>query len=582
MDIIWPDFRKVIKRRYASRVWLPVYLSRSCKVGDYCNIGYSSTYEGAHSLIVPIERRHLAENYGWSSDVSHTPWASEKVYMPSDEYWLNDQEPLGTRLVLRQTLPDRGEIIHLHHDFIIALGLVRECGVWVRPAENYSEVAREILNDDDGICGIEIKAEFLADYLAARNSGLKISTFRSQEVIVGLDQVPSEFQEVEEQTEDGRLDVRRIDLDASGDIAGAGVAVFKMSRNDVDSDEDVPVMGPENDQNTDGESWSFTRGDAKTTRLMADFWRDEWFEPGKASIRIRFDKVPSDVKFITEASGARQSADDLNSEDIGRWLWFRPDVIAALMDRRGAELNWYTRETGSISTPSDPAIHFGMNEIGLVTVYAYDIARLPEWERRFWAGHNVSPEGKVSSELLQSQVEAQSATTQAPEKFLSIVISQLRSAWTQEYGTELYREHDDFGELLMRCQRFRATDRNGLFVLAKDLARVTADLIDAKVAQAACSKPNSKWGSLKSLENAAANHCTPEFAHQICGPLFATYDLRLQDAHPPKSDIERSFKILGIDGDEPPVLAGQKMIHMVVSSIDALARVLSGQFRTEQ
>jgi len=66
----------------------------------------------------------------------------------------------------------------------------------------------------------------------------------------------------------------------------------------------------------------------------------------------------------------------------------------------------------------DYTVHFGINSLGLLNVYAKDIGLLPEWQQRIWAGYNVGPDGKVSKELLASQIDAEPADTQAPEAFL--------------------------------------------------------------------------------------------------------------------------------------------------------------------
>ena len=389
---------------------------------------------------------------------------------------------------------------------------------------------------------------------------------------------PEGFEEIpEEDFEGGRLEIRSMKLDKQGNPAGSSVAVFRASRNDVDPDDDVPELGPETPGNVDSESCSFTRPDGGKLRLMGDFWRDEWLEPAAASPRVRMDDVPSEVTFIVSADGQRMNADDLDDEDIGRWLWFKPDLIPSIVSRRGAVLTWYSRETRGISTPADPAVHFGLNEIDLLTVYARDVARLPEWERRLWSGFNVTPSGKVSNELLMSQVRADPAKTQAPENFLPIVLMRLADTWLKTFGDAILRQHDNFDDIVKRCHRFRALDRVGLFALAKDLARITADLIDAKMAQKIAPPPRGEnWGSLKSFENALASRASAEFAHTITGPLYATYELRLADAHLPKKDMGEAFKLLGIEEQDSYLTAGYKMLHMVVSSIDACTRVVAG------
>lgn len=573
----WPDFRGVVRRKIARRTWIPLLLSRSNEFGKYPQIGWRSSFEGVHTLVIHRDFRDKIESYGWNDDYHHAPWAGGQTYKPFDEYWEGDKSEsrLGFRLVSRQSLPDREDIYHLHHDFIFALNLTHENGSWVRPCENYIEVAREVRDLRGRVCGIEAKADFLSDYLAARNSILRISSFSNQEAVSQISDIPDEFEEIEEEFEGGKLEFRRLDLDRSGDMAGAGVAVFRVARTDIDPEEDVPELGPETNENTDGESWSFARGEAVATRLMADYWRDEIFEPSNGSVRVRRDAVASNVTFVVDASGQRMSADELDNEDVGRWLWFKPEIIASLAQRRGAELNWYSRQTGGISTPSDPAVHFGINSSGLVTVYAYDVARLPEWERRLWGGYNIAPEGKVCAELLLSQVEVRPADTQAPEKWFPIVLEQVRDVWRQRFGTELFRKHDKFQEILSRCHRFRALDLDSLYALAKDVARVSADLIDEKAVLAASkSQPMEPVRSLKALQHVVSELYDPEIVHQIFGPLFATYDLRLQDAHLPKSEIANRFKLLEIDPAEPTIFGGENLLHHVVSSLDAIRIIL--------
>src|SRR5260221_13308422 len=116
-----------------------------------------------------------------------------------------------------------------------------------------------------------------------------------------------------------------------------------------------------------------------------------------------------------DAKGTRCSVDNL--EGTGRWLWFRPEVIMAISNRRGGGLLWYTRHTGGVKSSPGSYLHFGVNALGRVNVYAEDIRYLSEWEQQIWAGFNASPEGGVSEELLAAQAEGRPADTHAPEGF---------------------------------------------------------------------------------------------------------------------------------------------------------------------
>lgn len=88
-------------------------------------------------------------------------------------------------------------------------------------------------------------------------------------------------------------------------------------------------------------------------------------------------------------------------------------------------------------------------------------------------------------------------------------------------------------ELVERIHRFRATDDKGLYALARDVAKLTADRIDEKQLQTVVAPPKgTTWRSLKSLEKAHAS--------KTMGPLFGIYELRRADAHLSSAEIDES------------------------------------------
>lgn len=577
----WFDLGPLIKRTYAKATWIPLRLYESIKVGNFGDEDYSSIFEGVHSLAVPIEHRSIGEEYSWSDDHDHRPWTEDATYFSADTYKGNVEGAFATRLVLRQHIPgERVDVWHLHQDLVIGLGLKREGDVWLRPDERCIDVARLRRNEEGRPVALEMRSEFLRDYLCARGSALRLATYRDKDAILSeLGDIDFPSEGVEEDTENGKLFKRAWAIDSMGSPFGSGTAVFKVSRTDVDPEEDVPVMPPETDANTESDNYTFTRGGQKRWRAITEFRRDEWLEPASASPRVRWDKVPSSVSFIVDSDGSRMNADDLNDEDIGRWLWFSPGIVPSLLAQPGSELQWYTRDTGGLSTPSDPSVHFGLNESGLVTVYAYDVARLPEWERRHWSGFNVTPEGKVSPELLSSQVRVKVAETQAPEQVFAEIRTRASLAFEKRFGVPLFRQHDQIDEILARIHRFRALDEPGLLSLAKDIARVTADAIDVAKVQSVVPPPaGEKRGSLKSLEAALAEVSNSDLAHKTMSPNFAAYDLRLDDAHLPKSDRLASFQILEIEESDAWMTKGFKLLHETVLAWYRIHSILIGQF----
>jgi hypothetical protein len=136
------------------------------------------------------------------------------------------------------------------------------------------------------------------------------------------------------------------------------------------------------------------------------------------------------------------------------------------------------------------------------------------------------------------------------------------------------RIHKDTEAILTRAHRFRSLDAPGFLSLAKDLARLTADSLDAAAIQKRVPPPEGKkWGSLKSLEGFVAERIGPERAKEVLAPLFAIYDLRLGDAHL-AGDLEHALPLLQIEPGAPYVTQGRAMLHACVSTLYQIASVL--------
>jgi hypothetical protein len=277
------------------------------------------------------------------------------------------------------------------------------------------------------------------------------------------------------------------------------------------------------------------------------------------------------------------TSEELDEQDISRWLWFNPAVIPELLRRRGTRFERYTRETGGVGCGPGSLTHFGLNAAGLVTVYAYDIAKLDLWQQRIWSGHNVAPEGGVSKELLSAQMRAVVAESKAPEDILEELLGKLDPLFVRAIGSPLFQSHSGSERVHTSINRFRALEQDGLFALAKDLMRLIADRIDIGALQKIASPPpKEKWGSLKSLEKYLATLVPEECAREIMGPLFGAYELRIADAHLPPNDPKNSFKLAGIDSEVPRLDQGYSLIANVARAIWTVGDVVHRHIRDKQ
>jgi len=578
MNQEWVLQQKETRRTFSRATWVPLRAYYNDEHGNVQKIGHVSETFGCGSVAFPPEHREVAEKLSWCDiGIGHhvRPYAYEDGYYSSiEQYQINDKEPIGVHLVFQHPQPVvGGELWTLNPDLVAALHLIRDGTNWVRPEEDFVVVAREVLDEQGDHRLIEIKREFLIDYLAARNLTLRLSYYRQrvENVAAIKGSTYENLTNQQEQRDGGRFELL---IRSLNDVYGGSWALFRAWRTDVDEDEDAPVMGPESDDNTDHESSHGHRSGYEGVRVEGEFWRDEWIEHQGQSVRVRGDADHSLPHFIVETDGTRMASADLNDEDIGRWLWFRSSIVNELLNHRGFSLEWYTAETGGIHSTSGYRVHFGINSSDLITVYANDVARLAAWEQHIWSAHNVAPDGKVSSELLAAQVRAQPATTYAVEKLLFKCMRMLEKGFRQEFNTALFTHDIDDTAVMQHVSRFSSKDQASLLRLAKELVRVFSDRIDIRALRQLSTHANKKnFGSNKLLQGILAQKVGDDRAYSIFGAIVGTYDMRVGDAHPTSSKIGEALKLAGVDESSSSLRQGEQLISSFGQSIWCLQSI---------
>lgn len=561
----WILQKRETRRFFANATWIPLRESVGETTEDCRRIGYVSDYKGCGSVAFYPQYRELAEKLGWSDigiSCDTRPHAyDDGDYSPIEQYEYSDKEPIGVHLVYEYIHPVvGGRQWVLSPDLVAALGLIKEGTNWVRPEENFAVVAREVLNERGDHCLIEIKREFLLDYLAARDLSLRLSCYRQRlENVASLESSAYvNLKVVREERENGRFELRINPLEK---IFGGTFAVFRAWRTDVDEDDDAPIMAAESGDNTEFETFEGYGGGYEGVQVEGEFWRDEWIEHQGRSTRVRGDVDSALPQFIVETDGTRTSSADLDNEEVGRWLWFSPSVVNELIGLRGFTLKWYTAETGGISSTSGYVTHFGVNSSDLVTVYAADIARLGSWEQRLWASHNVLPEGKVSAELLSAQVGSKPAQTKSVEVLFFEAMQILEDEMHRTFGIPLYTHEVDKIAAAKHISRFQSRDLPSLLRLAKELVRVFSDRLNVSdLRKLSTHSQRDKLGSNKLLQDLLAQITGPDDARSVFSPIVGAYDMRVGDAHPTSSKIIDACKLAGIDDNLSFLRQGEQLI----------------------
>ena len=187
MEREWFEMAEIRRRRFDAAVWVPLRASLATEAGRWGHLGYKSEFFGVGSLAVPLKKRDAAARLGWMDlglSHDHCGYAERRRYVASDE-----REDKALRGAIPLVLSQRGNSVdpptwHIHQDFVITLGLKREGNTWVAMDEDYIEVVRMRVDEEDRPRLLEVRADHLKDYLCARRMALLISWYRRREEVV--------------------------------------------------------------------------------------------------------------------------------------------------------------------------------------------------------------------------------------------------------------------------------------------------------------------------------------------------------------------------------------------------------------
>ena len=562
-------------------VAFPTNLDQSDLQLDWSYIGLNNNYIGGDTTFYTSHGEYVNEKHIVQCHLpinkarirlsiaspSKTRSETKTTYM-AGEHRDQHTNTVGIGLVIVQEVnADEPTVWHLHQDFVVSLRLIREGDSWLRPDEGYAEVARLHRDGDDPV-KLEVKSDVLRDYLCSKRLRLYLSTYRSR-IQISMDR--SHINWDSSQDLDNSNSIRWegcvTEVNEHGMPYGTNFALFHASRTDVDNEEDVPVFEFPSEKDVETTQTTKKQLGEKLYRIEGELWRLEIIEPGDASERIDFDDPKHPIRFIVDAAGNTESKDTL-ANGAGRWLWFKPGIIEEILKHRGAHMKWYTKNTGAIGMTPGYGVPFGVNDLGLINVFAKDVANLTSWEQRKWAGFNIGPDGGVSEELLDAQMRATPADSQSPEGHLRSAYNGANNGFLRLTGRRLFKPHKITDELFSTAHRFRARDQQSLFSLAKDLSRLVVESIDGKtLSTIAPPSGDFKAGSIKHLEQVLTAISDNIDARQLTSALVGINELRHADAHLPSSDLEHSISLAGINEVGIPLHEAQQMLHKIVETL---------------
>lgn len=574
MDEKWLRMDDVILRKSKDRPWIPVWGYVEDK---YNGAGLPRRYDECriyNSLLVAVKDKKSAMKLSLSE--IH-PMAARYAVNGSDSYLSTRIERIGfdsvfgSLLVVKQNYVDDGAYnIFIDQDLLIDLRLKQEGDKWVRPCEAYREVIRLSRNQEGQINLVEIKSEYLKDWLCVRNQGL-ILVSHIERRLLSRDGNEVFTKSEKSRVGGGHWEAWNYGCDDSGNGVLGDWTVMTCGYQSVDNDEDVPVFDHRTNKRSMVSSESIIPAQKISTRMdISQFVRTEWMPPGKTQRRMPFDQAGS-LSFICEADGRSKKGKALSFP--ARYLWFDNAVLKQLLETRGGWIRWCSQETGLIGFTGSSGIHFGINREGLVNVLAKDIAELAWWKQEIWKAHNVCPEGGVCSELTDAQQRCKPAKTFAPESLLQLAFEQIDAAYAGfSAGDPLFIPFDSLNKVGNSIQRFNVQSHDDVLWLAKQINRLVVESLNQdSMRRVAKIDKNEKINSLKLLERVLGLVTDKDRAHSLLSPLHAIYTLRTADSHIPGHEVAVALEKIGIQSTAQLIRQGGRMIFVAAKALHEIA-----------
>jgi hypothetical protein len=578
MDQRWFEMHD-LKKDHNRSIWVPLFESYDDGEGDHGVVGYTRTFVGYRSIAVPKKFLKNFPKINFTDIYSDFKGFSEKNrYTPSDIEQINEKI-YGVHLVLIQrNYETNQDNWFLHQDLMLTLNLIQDGDIWFAQNEGYSEAVRLLRKEDGAPRRIQIRADFLKDYLKARNMNLFLTSYSDRVALVedaSFINWKNGTLEIEQDNETFHGYVR--DTHEGSSFFRDGALYVHVTRSD-DENVDIPeITFPPDDKTMKSKMIEVKPSGRKVKEIFGRLWRNEWIIQAKSSPRVKGDPSPRKFYYITDENGSKET--NIELRNCGKWLWFKPDVIMTLTSYRGGNLQWYSKDTGSISCSQDFNVDFGMNSIGLINVYAKDVISLPDWQQQIWNGFNVPPDGGLSYELRTTQYMGNPVISQAPEEFLPKGLFLFRQIFQDKFDINIFNHDFNKHNILQNIHRFRALSLDGLFSLSKDVSRVSIDIFNTtdlkKLVQP---QKEEKLGSLKLLEKLLATKIDPKFASEVMSPFHGVYNLRICDSHFPSDELDEFFNELQINKTDPFVLQGQTLLSTVVNCIYLIIDIIDKEF----
>ncbi len=517
-------------------------------------LDYREECVAINSIMFPIKDKAKAFQLKWNDFNAGTGNRSliedDGTYYSAEKLDLGFNVTGGISPVLCQKFPGKlDDFWHLNQDIVIAFNLLREGNSWLAPDEGFDEVAKIDFNEEGYPTVLQIRTDYLKDYLCARGMGLYINSYRYMMFVGGEEHKNfiNLHKEFEKEEDSYRWEGR--------------------------------IKGSE-------------YGDNKVLEFWSELWKSDWVSPGNTSSYVGRD-ARSELPFTINVSGDTLPQNKLVANKLIKgylvWLWFKPECILELLKGRDSYLEWPRSQIGVVGFGLDREVRFGIHKDGYLNVYAKDIGLLPYWQQKIWCAHNVKPEDGLAEALHQTQVEGRRLLSEhAPESLLANIHNQLNDNCAALHQSSFFSKNMKDVEKLKDIHRFRSISSEGLGELAVDVYENCIKFINhksmtEKIKEKAPQvfKENKKYHKLEILKLFLVNNCSMDDneADALVLPLSGICELRNHRSHRNDNDLSSYLSMANIRENVHPIHQGYDLLNSYVKVLEGIQNIFEEKLK---
>lgn len=388
---------------------------------------------------------------------------------------------------------------------------------------------------------IEIKIDYLKDYLAARNSGLLVMKYSERGLIFNDENdIP--------------------DLESNKEIPH-GRWNFYSSKNASDRRKD---------------NWA-------ETELRQKFWIDPFPEPRRDDAHPRGEFVGGVLFTLQDGTKKEFDVPAGHKGDYFKLISFRPDIMEVFTSRPHFDYEDYTKETIGFKFPNGESLAVAINPSGQIQSWWGQIAKLSKMYQQILAPYSESWKQKIPEdhEYWRTTIEG------------NFPISQPIKSTIQEKKTEInYYFHDKFGEMFFNSDSSEADLKKVFEPYNKDPYQLLdmmeqldkwlfsekrpGTIIESFNLTELLENPDDVQNikSLVSLELLLTKYYGKEEAKQKCNVLRLIKDLRVCKAH--YKNLSTTYAKYGLEKKSP-----REIYKMIMHDLETFLDWLYGRCKED-